>query len=76
MQVPADLTNGTSATAPRLTPQQSLPMYEAVVMSDILNGEDGSVPAPPPGINEVPPQYHTLYPDGPPEQIKISNNIT
>lgn len=56
------------ATAPPLERQQTLPGYEAVVMSDMEGDHKESVP-PTPAVGEYPPSYDQLFPDGPPKVL-------
>lgn len=55
-------------SAPPMQRQHTLPPYEAVVMADADPGWKSSTPdSLPPG--ELPPNYESLFPDGPPKMM-------
>ncbi|XP_063592053.1 uncharacterized protein LOC134769288 isoform X2 [Penaeus indicus] len=59
------------ASAPPLQRQHTLPLYEAVVKSD---GRQGWGPDDPPSPNEFPPNYHALFPNGPPKDLAAESD--
>ncbi|XP_076038248.1 uncharacterized protein LOC143023561 isoform X3 [Oratosquilla oratoria] len=59
-------------TAPSLQRQHTLPRYEAVVMTDVVE----ELPPPEaPSLPELPPSYSELYPDGPPKEAEARSEI-
>ncbi|KAK7068554.1 hypothetical protein SK128_004759 [Halocaridina rubra] len=64
--VPPSFLSG-EATAPPLERQNTLPHYEAVVMSDMDGEQKVKVSLTPQQAGEYPPTYDELYPDGPPQ---------
>lgn len=59
------------ASAPPLQRQHTLPRYEAVVKSDARQdwGPDA-----PPSPSEFPPNYHALFPNGPPKDLAAESD--
>ncbi|XP_076038252.1 uncharacterized protein LOC143023561 isoform X6 [Oratosquilla oratoria] len=58
-------------TAPSLQRQHTLPRYEAVVMTDVVE----ELPPPEaPSLPELPPSYSELYPDGPPKEAEPAHH--
>lgn len=59
------------ASAPPLQRQHTLPCYEAVVKSDGRQAWGASAP---PSPVECPPNYHALFPNGPPKDLATEND--